>query len=328
VAAPRANALLHRHVISRPADRGPITRREALEMHAEVDGAALSAAYERYLQDHPVSAPHWLGAFSRAMSVDSRPTTALEGMRGGSISVELGVSCADRSARQLAHWCEEQDMAPLLVAEAAWRSRAMSSRPEHALLDLGARRTQLAYRDSQGELHEVTVAAGGYQFTRFLSLSAAVSPSRAERVKLAYSTRRLEEPTFSRTGKVMRRALESWSRRLMQAIDGAPGILPGRWLTCGGASALPEMTLLPGLVAGDSISRLDRYPVVSPLTPGHVCHYLAPGPERVGPSQVVSLALADWWLSLSFERAARAQASRQAEAARLVGYEVDAGWLR
>lgn len=328
IPAPPAEAYLHRHLISRPSDRDPIARREAIEMQAEVEGAALTAARRHYQEFHPESAPHWLGHFSRAVSVDGHPTTSLEGMRGDSVAFELGVGCLGRSAQEPARWCEELGMSPVLAAESIWRTRAVPFRSGHALLDMGARRTQLVYRDLQGGLKEVNLASGGYQFTRFLSLAASVSPSRAERVKLAYSARRLEEPTFSRTRKVMRRAMENWGHKLAQALGSAPGVMPGRWLSCGGASALPELTLLPGLVAGDSISRLDRYPVISPLAPGHVCRYLAPGPERLGPSHVVSLALADWWLSLSFERAARVQASRLADLARLAGYEVDAGWLR
>jgi|GEM_PF-4357141 len=328
IPSPPAETLLFRHEAARSPEAGPISRREALEIAAAAGSAATEAGQQSYSKRHRAGTPTWLGSNSRAASVDGRPVSSLEGMRGQVAAVELGVAAAGRSARRLVSWCDEQGMEPLLVSEPLWRARMLDRWTGHAVLDLGARRTHLAYRDARGSFRDLSVAVGGYHFTRYLSLAAGVSPSRAERLKIAYAAGRLDEPSQKQTRRLMQRALTSWLSRLTEALAQLHEVVPGRWLCCGGGASLPEMALLPGLIAGDSISRLDRYPVHQPLAPADLCRYLSPGPERIGPAHLVALALADWWLQLQRDPAARGQAVSLAESARLAGYEVDAGWLK
>jgi len=326
--APPAETTLFRQEIVRPPEAAPISRREALEIGAAVGSAATQAGRAQYAQRHRSATPTWLGSYHSAITLDERPVSSLEGMRGECVSVELGLAGAGSPAKRLLRWCDEQGLHPMVVPEPLWRSRLLDRRAGHAVLDVGTRRTQFGYRDSRGGLREMSLATGGYHFTRYLSLAAAVSPSRAERWKLAYSAGRLTQPTRILLHRLMQRALSGWLSRLLQGLAELRDIAPGRWLYCGGGSSLPEMALLPGLVAGDSISRLDRYPVLQPLAPSDVCRYLSPGPERVGPSHLMALALADWWLQLARDPAARGQAVRLAESARQAGYEVDTGWLK
>jgi len=328
VAEPLATTTLvgqdHQRAEGDPAISGQ--EAQALRYAAEV--AAVAAARQKCTGEGPDAVPLWLGSYWQAAAIDGRPVTGLEGFRSTSVQLELGVAHAGSTALRLRSWSEDRGMKPVLVPEPLWHQAVVSRRSACMVVDVGGRRTQLSYRKQTGGLCRLSIPVGGYHFTRYLSLAAHVSPSRAERVKLAYAGRRLNDPTRSQVRRVMLRALGTWARRLTRALAAGEGILPGRWLSAGGGSSLSELALLPALVPDDSISRFDRYPVWQALSPADVCTHVAPGPAQLGASHLVSLALADWWLGLCQDPAARRDVGRLAQTARQAGFEVDADWLK
>ncbi|MGI6208161.1 MAG: hypothetical protein ACOYEW_08090 [Anaerolineae bacterium] len=328
VSSPPALLTLETRESTRDRTGTPISAHEALSLMEQAEEPATLAAYERSERLWPGSRPVWLGPAWYSAAVDGRPVTGLEGFRGAAIRQQVGVASADASVSRWQEWSRSQGAVPFLVSELLWVGQRLSYRPGNLLLDLGAHRTIASFRDTDGGLCQAELPIGGHYFTRYLSLAAGVSPSRAERLKMAYAAGRLKPNSERQTRRVMQRALGTWARRLVTALSRVGKPLPQRWSFTGGGCGLPELSLLPGLLAGDSILRLHRYPVLQALTPDDVCRRVVPGPERLGPAHNVALALADWWVRLSQEAAARARVVRAAALAGKAGFEVDADWLK
>ncbi|NPV07274.1 MAG: hypothetical protein HPY83_04835 [Anaerolineae bacterium] len=325
---PPALLTVHSGKVVRPRPLAPIGPQEALSRTMAIERAAIEGARASSPQQGAGATPFWLGTAWHAASVDGRPVTALEGFRGTDVHLEVGVATVDASASFWRDWGHSLGVRPILVPESLWVGQVLPRHPGCLLLDLGGHRTHIYLQGSEGGLCRAELPIGGHYFTRYLSLAAGVSPSRAERLKLAYSGGRLRSPSEQRTRQVIRHALRTWTRRLVTVLAAVGQPLPGRWLATGAGSSLPDLSLLPGLLASDSILPLHRYPVLQPLALDDACRNLVAGPERLGPAHAVALTVADWWVRLGVEPDARAQVVRVARMASAAGFEVDADWLK
>ena len=218
-------------------------------------------------------------------------------------------------------------MAALPLPEALAFAELLRRRRPGVLLDAGGQRCDLYLKGTDGSLHWQGIPLGGHYFTRVLCAGAALSPARAERVKLAYAGGRLRARSRLRVSAMLRRAASVWFARVGEALAPMPDPIPGLWLLSGGHSRLPECSRLPAALADASMSRLESHPSLEPLTYGEAGLPLIPGPETLLPSHAVCFGLAQWVARLAGDGHALSHLRRLAMAAAREGYEVASAWL-
>jgi hypothetical protein len=270
----------------------------------------------------------WLGPVWTRWTVDERAVTSPVGFRAARMAAEVTHAFAPADAvGALAVWGEAQGLATLALPEVLAFAELLRERRPAVVLDAGGQRSDLYVKTPAGQLFWRGVGLGGHYFTRVLCAAAALSPARAERVKLAYADGRLRARSRMRVGAMMRRAATVWFTRIDEALAAAPAPVPGHWLVCGGHASLPECGRLPGALADASMSRLESYPSLEPLTFGEAGLPLMPGPETLLPSHAVAFGLAQWVVRLARDERSLSHLRRLALAAAREGYEVSSAWL-
>ncbi|MHB0876070.1 MAG: hypothetical protein ACYC5O_08505 [Anaerolineae bacterium] len=297
---------------------------EADEAAAVMRQAAVSGLH----RDSAVRQEAWLGPVWTRWTVDDRAVTSPVGFRAARIAAEVTHAFAPAEpVGGIADWGEHQGLATLALPEVLAFAELLRHRRPGVVLDAGGQRSDLYVRTAAGHLHWHGVALGGHYFTRMLCAGAALSPARAEKVKLAYAEGRLRARSRMRVGAMMRRAAGVWCARVGEAVAALPEPVPGLWLLCGGHARLPECGRLPGALADASMTRLESYPSLEPLTYGEAGLPLTPGPETLLPSHAVCFGLAQWVVRLARDEHSLSHLRRLALAAAREGYEVSSVWL-
>lgn len=270
----------------------------------------------------------WLGPLWTRWTVDGRSVTSPVGFRGEHLAARVthAFAAADVVSILIA-WAEAQDLSALALPEALAFGELLRQRRPAVVLDAGGQRSDVYVKTASGDLYWLGVGLGGHYFTRVICAGAGLSPARAEGVKLAYAAGRLRARSRMRLSVMMRRAAAVWYTRLSEAVAGSAVTMPGGWLLCGGHAAMPECSRLPAALADASMSRLESYPSLEPLTYGEAGLPLTPGPEALSPSHAVCFGLAQWVVRLARDEQSLSELRRLALAAAREGYEVSSTWL-
>lgn len=307
--------------VSRTASSTAVDEAEAIALAQQ---AAMAAVRRR----DRASRQAWLGPVWTRWSVDGRHVTSPLGFVAHQLGVEATHAlAASESVAALHRWGDSQGLTVLPLPEALAFAELLRGRRPCLVLDAGGQRCDLYLRSRDGALHWHGVPLGGHYFTRVLCAGAAMSPARAERVKLAYSNERLRARSRLRVGAMMRRAAVVWYTRMGEALASLPEPLPGLWLASGGHSSLPECSRLPASYADASMSRLESHPRLEPLAYGETGLPLVPGPEVLLPSHAVCFGLAQWVARLAEDEHSLSHLRRLALAAAREGHEVSSAWL-
>mgnify|MGYP005852695721 CR=1 FL=1 len=330
VAVPNAHVILssYRWETNRPHPSKDIDRREQGDLVERARAAALQDAATHLQREFGQASFAWLGFLWCNHSVEGQAVTSLEGFRGKSVAVHLVQAFAlTGTTESLSAWAEEEGLRSTLVPEPAWATVLLRKSLPCVLLDGGGLRTDAYIRASDGQFRRLDLPLGGYHINRWLALGAGLSPSRAERIKTAYSARQLRPSSRAKVGAIVQRGFASWAKGLSRRLTQSGVSLPGLWLTSGGHSELPEFEQLPELVAGASMAGLDRYPSLARLTADGLCRKVVPGPERLRPCHHAALGLADRCVSLALDAQASPRMARGSSVAAQAGFTVSVDWL-
>ena len=306
----------------------PVDASEAADSLSQAHNASLSQAASHMYDAASPGRPVWLGTVWSAWFVDRRSVTSAAGFRGETIAVSTTQATTSTAALDsLRNMPPSFAAAAVFLPEPLGIAELLRRRQPCLLFDAGAQRTGVYLRSADGNLHCTSVATGGHHFNRWLSLAGGLSPSRAEKVKLAYAEGRLHPRGSLRVRAVVQRAYAAWAKRLVAALDTAGWPLPGAWYATGGHSHLPEWAALPGIVADASMSRLERYPNLEPLPLDDCAGPIVSGPERLQPCHSVAWGLAQYLVRLSHDEQALAELRQASALAAKAGFEVSSEWL-
>lgn len=272
--------------------------------------------------------PVWLGQVWSACTVDGQAVTNMVGFRGSAVAVETVQAFAAAAAVEpLRRWARAHDLVPTLLPEALAAAELARRRPACLLIDAGGQRTDVYLRTVDGRFRHLWLPLGGHYFSRWLSLNGGLAPATAERLKLAYAAGRLRPRGHAKVQAVMLRAFAVWAERLAEALASAATPIPRWWLATGGHSLLPESRRLPGALADASMTGLERYPDLEPLTLADVSTPLVAGPETLQPGHSIAFGLAQYAVRLTLDDEALALMRRAAILAAWAGFEVSSEWL-
>jgi len=317
-----------RSEVSRRRPMRPIEMRDATHAATLADAACMQQArgWPPGEQSGPPLA--WLGPIWQASYVDGHGVTGPLGFRGKTLASESTHAFAAGAAIEpLRRWAKAQAAQSVLLPEAAGAAELLRKRSPCLLVDAGGRRTDFYLRAADGALRHTRVPLGGSYFSRWIALAGAISPSRAEGVKLAYGEGRLRPRSVEKMQALTRRALGGYARRVGVAIGALGPGCPTTWLACGGGSLLPEWSCLPAAIVDASMCRFDRRPDLAPLRLSDSSNNVIAGPERLQPCHWLSLGLARYLVRLSLDEAAAQEARRGATLASKAGFEVASEWL-
>lgn len=284
---------------------------EAADALSQAHSASLSQAALHERTANPDSQPVWLGTIWAAWFVDEHNVTSAIGFRGATLAVSVTQAITSASAfSSLRSWSSELGVAVVFLPEPLGIAELLRRRQPRLLLDAGAQRTGIYLQCADGQFHYSSIPTGGHYFNRWLSLAGGLSPSRAEKVKLAYAEDHLHHRSSMKVRLIMQRAFAAWAKRLTAALPAVSGALPGTWVIAGGHSRLPEWAILPGIIANASMSRLERYPTLELLSFDDCAGPIVSGPEKLQPCHAVAWGLAQYSVRLSY-RAKQAFSSAQ-----------------
>ncbi len=313
----------------RPVPTSAVDSAEAGALFSTATAACLESAAQTASAPAGNSPTIWLGPVWSALFLDEREVTSLEGFRATTFRAHLSHAFASaETVAGLRHWLDGLGVNAVFLPEASWAGEVLRRRRSCMLLDSGTYRTDLYLRDQQGGLLRLDLLSGGHYFSRCLSLAGGLAPVRAERLKLSYAGGRLRPRGRAKVEAVMQRAMSEWSGRVASTIRSAGVEVPGTWLTGGGASSLPEFSLLPGTLADASMAGFRRFPVLQPLAAADLSESVVPGPERLRPIHSVCLSLANRWAGMTRHRTGLADIRHQASLAIKAGFEVSGDWLK
>jgi cell division protein FtsA len=231
------------------------------------------------------------------LTVDGRGVTDPVGFRGREIGAT--VFAALTRAEAIAAWgLVAQDLEFSSLTLAATPLALASGLPvsQGILVDVGGGTTDLIWCRAGRPVMLNSLPTGGGALTGLLLRTWHLSPERAERLKLAYSSGRMAAELGTQVLEVLSPGLQDWLEETEVAMArlNQEGLLPQHLYVLGGGSALPEVTEAVRSLAWSRRLQFARYPQVGHLRPTDVpgvVNRTSLGREL---GDVSALALAAW----------------------------------
>ena len=270
---------------------------EAHELEALLE-RALRLAVNRLLSDDRDGA-NWIlvDAAPVALTVDGRGVTDPVGFRGREIGAT--VFAALTRAEVIATWglvARELEFSSLTLAATPLALAASVSASQGILVDVGGATTDLIWCQAGRPAMLSSLPAGGEALTQLLLRRWSLSPERAERLKLTYSSGGMATEIGAQVLEVLSPGLQSWLEETEMALArlNQEGLLPQHFFLLGGGSALPEVTEAVRALAWSRRLQFVRYPQVGHLRPTDVPGVVNRTGRGQGLGDVSALALAAW----------------------------------
>lgn len=279
---------------------------QRLESGRPVDERELEALLERTLRlavnrlvsDEPED-HDWLliDAAPVVLTVDGRGVTDPIGFRGR----ELGaaVFAAMTRVETIRTWgavAKELEFSSLTLTATPLALAAGLPVSHGILVDIGGAATDLVWCSAGRPVVLESLPIGGNSLTMALARKWGLTGVKAERLKRAYSSRRLSAEAETEVQGVLWPALLKWLEETEMAMArlSHDEPLPPHLYLLGGGSALPEMVEAVRSLAWSQRLRFERYPQVSCLQPTDVPGVVNQSGKGRELGDVSALALASW----------------------------------
>ncbi len=281
-------------VQQRPESGRPVDERE-LEALLE---RTLRLAVNRLVSDLPED-HDWLliDAAPVVLTVDGRGVTDPIGFRG----YELGVAVFAAMARLgvVQTWgavAKELEFSSLTLTATPLALASGLPVAHGILVDIGGAATDLVWCSAGRPVVLDSLPIGGHALTAALARKWGLTAGKAERLKRAYSGRKLGAEAEAQVQGVLwptlLRWLEDTEAAMARLSHDEP--LPQNLYLLGGGSALPEMAEAVRSLAWSQQLRFERYPQVSCLQPTDVPGVVNRSGRGRDLGDVSALALASW----------------------------------
>jgi cell division protein FtsA len=164
------------------------------------------------------------------------------------------------------------------------------------LVDIGGAATDLVWCSAGRPVIIATLPIGGFALTSALQQKWGLTARKAERLKRAYSSRKLSADAETQVQGVLWPTLLRWLEDTEAAMSrlSHDEPLPQHLYVLGGGSALPEMVEAVRSLAWSQQLRFERYPEVSCLRPTDVPRVSNQTGRGRQLGDVSALALASW----------------------------------
>jgi cell division protein FtsA len=176
--------------------------------------------------------------------IDGRSVTSPLGLTGEKMTVAVFNAAIRASYMEAVKAVMERLGLEILEMASGWSALASATRQKDGVcIDVGGSSTDVMLILGGSVWTTASIPLGGSEFTAHIARSLDVSAPEAERLKLAYSLRRLEEPSREAVGAAVLEILEQWAQSLGEALETACGWhpLPRQFTVCGGSSDLPGL---------------------------------------------------------------------------------------
>jgi cell division protein FtsA len=270
---------------------------EVQELEALLE-RALRLAVNRLLSDDRDGA-NWIlvDAAPVTLTVDGRGVTDPVGFRGREIGAT--VFAALTRAQVIATWgrvAQELEFSSLTLAATPLALAASQPASQGILVDVGGATTDLIWCQTGRPVMLNSLPTGGEALTHLLLRMWNLSPERAERLKLAYSSGKMAAELGAQVLEVLSPGLQTWLEETETAMArlNQEGLLPQHLFMLGGGSALPEVTEAVRALAWSRRLQFARYPQVGHLRPTDVPGVVNRTGRGRGLGDVSALALAAW----------------------------------
>jgi hypothetical protein len=176
--------------------------------------------------------------------IDGRSVTSPLGLTGEKMTVAVFNAAIRSSYMEVVKAVTERLGLEILETASAWSALASATRQKEGVcIDVGGSSTDVMLILGEAVWATASIPMGGSEFTAHIARSLEVSTLEAERLKLAYSLRRLEEPLRKAVRAAVMPVLKQWVQSLEEALETACGghPLPRQFGVCGGSSVLPDL---------------------------------------------------------------------------------------
>lgn len=229
--------------------------------------------------------------------IDGRSVTSPLGLSGEKMTVAVFNAAIPSPYMEVVKAVTERLGLEILEIASAWSALASAARQKDGVcIDVGGSSTDVMLIRGGSVWSTVSIPLGGTEFTAHIARSLGVSAPEAERLKLAYSVRRLEEPFRDAVRATVLQVLEQWAGYLREALHTVCGRhpLPPQFSICGGSSDLPDLVdVLRSFPWSKSMSGSLR-PEVVVLRPWEIPGMLDRTGLLTGQQYVPPLAIAGW----------------------------------
>lgn len=170
-------------------------------------------------------------------------------------------------------------------------------------IDIGGGTTDIAVVENGGIVATKIYAMGGRNFTKRLSNELNISFQEAEKIKIAYSNKKLEKKSEELVKKTMQEDADIWLSGLILALSEIQEVdhLPASILLCGGGSHLPEITEFLKQKHFANKLNFTKIPKISILKPERVERILDNTGQIKDQQDITPMALANIGLDLAGE---------------------------
>ncbi|MGD8793193.1 MAG: hypothetical protein PVF47_11635 [Anaerolineae bacterium] len=293
----------------RARPRRPVEERELEALLSR----ALRLAVNRLLSTAPGDG-EWLllDATPLVLTIDGRGVTDPVGFRAREMGAAVFAALAP--AEMLAAWRAAAEMLEFVELTLVAEPRALAAGlndPQAMLVDVGDATTNLIWCQTGRPGALDWLPSGSSALTRSLVRKWNLAPDRAERLKKAYCTGRLDPEAQGQVQDVILPPVQAWLAQVESALarmmaDGlmsgglvagetlADEALPAQLYLLGGGSAVPEVGESLQALAWSEKLRFSRYPQVRLLRPTDVPGVVNRTEAGREPGDVAALALAAW----------------------------------
>lgn len=170
-------------------------------------------------------------------------------------------------------------------------------------IDIGGGTTDIAVVENGGIVATKIYAMGGRNFTKRLASELNVSFQEAEKIKLAYSSQKLEKISDELIKKTVEEDAEIWLSGLILALSEIKEIntLPSTILLCGGGSHLPEIIKFMKQKSFSNKLNFTKIPSITFLKPERIERILDETGQIKDQQDITPMALANIGIDLAGE---------------------------
>lgn len=172
-------------------------------------------------------------------------------------------------------------------------------------IDIGGGTTDIAIVEN-GHIKATKIfAMGGRNYTKRLSTELNVSFQEAEKIKIAYSSNKLEKKSHSLVKKLMEEDADVWLSGVTLALNEIKEVehLPSQIYLCGGGSHLPEILQLMKQKDFSKKLNFTKIPNISLLKPNRIERVLDETGSIKDQQDITPMALANIGVDLAGEEA-------------------------